>query len=80
MNRKGQAPLLLPRVLVVALCLVIFAAGLLIISTAALAQDNNTDYQQPDITIVNRTIMPANTTTVKANVTVIPLNNNTTIR
>ena len=77
MDRKRQVPLLpTTRVFVVALCLVIFAIGLLIISTTALAQDNSTGDQQPEITIVDRTIVPANTTTVKANVTVIPINNN----
>ena len=77
MDRKRQVPLLpTTRVFVVALCLVIFAIGLLIISTTALAQDNSTGDQQPEITIVDRTIVPANMTTVKANVTVIPINNN----
>jgi hypothetical protein len=60
-------------VLIIALCLVTFAVGVLIINAAALAQDNSSGDQQPDITIVNRTIIPANTTTVKANVTVIPI-------
>ena len=72
MNR--QAPLLPPRVLLVALCLVSFAVGLLIITTTALGQDNGTN-DQSEVTIVDRTIVPANTTTVKANVTVIPINN-----
>jgi hypothetical protein len=72
MNR--QAPLLPPRVLLVALCLVSFAVGLLIITTTALGQDNSTN-DQSEVTIVDRTIVPANTTTVKANVTVIPINN-----
>ena len=77
MDRKRQVPLLpTTHVFVVALCLVIFAIGLLIISTTALAQDNSTGDQRPEITIVDRTIVPANTTTVKANVTVIPINNN----
>jgi hypothetical protein len=76
MNLKWQTPFLPNRVLVVALCLVTFAVGLLIISTTALAQDNSTGNQQSEITIVDRTIVPANTTTVKANVTVIPITNN----
>jgi hypothetical protein len=76
MDRKRQAPLLPTRVLVIALCLVTFAIGLLIISTTALAQDNSTGDQRPEITIVDRTIVPANTTTVKTNVTVIPITNN----
>ncbi|MDQ4012231.1 MAG: hypothetical protein M3146_00725 [Thermoproteota archaeon] len=73
-----QAPLFLPRVLVVALCLVAFAVGLLIITTTALAQDNSTG-DQSEVTIVDRTIVPANTTTVKANVTVMPINNNSVV-
>ena len=73
-----QAPLFPPRVLVVALCLVSFAVGLLIITTTALAQDNGTG-DQSEVTVVDRTIVPANTTTVKANVTVIPINNNSVV-
>jgi hypothetical protein len=68
MDRKRQAPLLPTRVLVIALCLVTFAIGLLIISTTALAQDNSTG-DQSEITVVDRTIVPANSTTAKANVT-----------
>lgn len=56
MDRKRQAPLLPTRVLVIALCLITFAIGLLIISTTALAQDNSTGDQQSEITIVDRTI------------------------
>jgi signal transduction histidine kinase len=74
-----QVSFLQVRVLVVALCLVTFVVGLLIISTTASAQDNSTD-NQSEITIVERTIVPANTTTIKANVTVIPINNNTAAR
>lgn len=73
-----QVSFLQVRVLVVALCLVTFVVGL-IISTTASAQDNSTD-NQSEITIVDRTIVPANTTTIKANVTVIPINNNTAAR
>jgi hypothetical protein len=73
-----QAPLVPPRVLVVALCLVSFAVGPLIITTTALAQDDSTG-DQSEVTIVDRTIVPANTTTVKANVTVIPINNNSVV-
>ncbi len=73
-----RAPLFPPRVLVVALCLVSFAVGLLIITTTALAQDNSTG-EQSEVTIVDRTIVPANTNTVKANVTVIPINNNSVV-
>ena len=50
------------------------SSNLLIISTTASAQDNSTD-NQSEITIVDRTIVPANTTTIKADVTVIPINN-----
>ena len=71
-----QIPFLQVRVLVVVLCLETFVVGLLIISTTASAQDNSTD-KQSEITIVDRTIVPANTTTITANVTVIPINNNT---
>jgi hypothetical protein len=71
-----QVPFLQVRVLVVALCLETFVVGLLIISTTASAQDDSTD-KQSEITIVDRTIVPANTTTITANVTVIPINNNT---
>ena len=74
-----QVSFLQVRVLVVALCLVTFVVGLLIISTTASAQDNSTD-NQSEITIVDRTIVPANTTTIKANVTVIPINKNTAAR
>jgi hypothetical protein len=74
-----QVSFLQVRVLVVALCLVTLVVGLLIISTTASAQDNSTD-NQSEITIVDRTIVPANTTTIKANVTVIPINNNTAAR
>lgn len=74
-----QVKFLQVRVLVVALCLVTFVVGLLIISTTASAQDNSTD-NQSEITIVDRTIVPTNTTTIKANVTVIPINNNTPAR
>jgi hypothetical protein len=74
-----QVSFLQVRVLVVALCLVTFVVGLLIISTTASAQDNSTD-NQSEITIVDRTIVLANTTTIKANVTVIPINNNTAAR
>jgi hypothetical protein len=74
-----QVPFLQVRVLVVALYLVTFVVGLLIISTTASAQDNSTD-NQSEITIVDRIIVPSNTTTIKANVTVIPINNNTAAR
>jgi hypothetical protein len=74
-----QVSFLQARVLVVAICLVTLVVGLLIISTTASAQDNSAG-NQSEITIVDRTIVPANTTTIKANVTVIPLNNNTAAR
>jgi hypothetical protein len=53
MDQKGHAALLPSRVLVIALCLVTFAVGLLIIGTA-LAQDNSTGDQQAEVTIVDR--------------------------
>lgn len=71
-----QIPFLQVRVLVVVLCLETFVVGLLIISTTASAQDNSTN-NQSEITIEDRIIVPANTTTITANVTVIPINNNT---
>jgi signal transduction histidine kinase len=74
-----QVSFLQARVLVVAICLVTLVVGLLIISTTASAQDNSAG-NQSEITIVDRTIVPANTTTIKANVTVIPLNNSTAAR
>jgi hypothetical protein len=77
MNRERQAPLLPTRVLVVALCLAAFAIGLLILSTMALAQDSSAGDPQSEITIIDKKIVPANYTTVKANVTVIPITNNT---
>lgn len=53
--------------------------GLLFISTTALAQNSSTDDIQSEIIEVDRKIVPANSSTVKANVTVIPLTNITGI-
>ncbi len=50
--------------------------GLLFISMIALAQNSSTGDTQSEITLVDRKIVPANSTTVKANVTIIPLNIN----
>ena len=72
-----QVPFLQARVLVVALCLVTFTVSLLIISTTALAQDSSAGDPQSEIIIIDKKIVPANYTTVKANVTVIPITNNT---
>lgn len=47
--------------------------GLLFISTTALAQNSSTGDIQSEITAVDRNIVPANSSTVKANVTIIPL-------
>jgi hypothetical protein len=77
MNREGQAPLLPTRVLVVALCLAAFAIALFIISTTALAQNSSAGDLQSENTIIDKKIIPANYTTVKTNVTVIPITNNT---
>ena len=77
MNREKHAPLLPTRVLVVALCLAAFAIGLFIISTTALAQKSSAGDLQSENTIIDKKIIPANYTTVKANVTVIPITNNT---
>jgi hypothetical protein len=80
MSRKGQELISPTMVLVVVLCSA-FHVDLLIISTAVFAQSTNTSGlnnhttsasdQQSEITIVDKTIVPANKTTVKANVTVI---------
>lgn len=79
-------------VLIAGVIAAILAAGgnvdLLIISTAVFAQDINTSDlnnqsttsasdEQSEITIADKTIVPANKTTVKANVTVISATNNT---
>ena len=86
MSRKGQELISPTMVLVVVLCSA-FHVDLLIISTAVFAQGTNTSGlnnqttsasdQQSEITIVDKTIVPANKTTVKANVTVISPTNNT---
>ena len=47
--------------------------GLLFISATALAQNSSTGDIQSEITAVDRKIVPANSSTVKANVTIIPL-------
>jgi hypothetical protein len=62
--------------LVVSLYLATFVIGLLV-NTAALAQNSSADSSQSEITVIDRKIAPANLTTVKANVTVVPLTNNT---
>jgi hypothetical protein len=63
--------------LVVSLYLATFVIGLLVFNTAALAQNSSADSSQSEITVIDRKIAPANLTTVKANVTVVPLTNNT---
>ncbi|MDW0315314.1 MAG: hypothetical protein QN716_08070, partial [Nitrososphaeraceae archaeon] len=80
MSRKGQELISPAMVIVVVLCSE-FHVDLLNISTAVFAQGTNTSGlnnqsttsasdQQSEITIVDKTIVPANKTTVKANVTV----------
>jgi hypothetical protein len=86
MSKKGQELISPTMVLVVVLCSA-FHVDLLISSTAVFAQGTNTSGlnnhttsasdQQSEITIVDKTIVPANKTTVKANVTVISPTNNT---
>ena len=86
MSRKGQELISPAMVIVVVLCSE-FHVDLLNISTAVFAQGTNTSGlnnqsttsasdQQSEITIVDKTIVPANKTTVKANVTVIFATNN----
>ena len=86
MSRKGQELISPAMVIVVVLCSE-FHVDLLNISTAVFAQGTNTSGlnnqsttsasdQQSEI-IVDKTIVPANKTTVKANVTVISPTNNT---
>jgi hypothetical protein len=87
MSRKGQELISPAMVIVVVLCSE-FHVDLLNISTAVFAQGTNTSGlnnqsttsasdQQSEITIVDKTIVPAYKTTVKANVTVIFATNNT---
>ena len=87
MSRKGQELISPAMVIVVVLCSE-FHVDLLNISTAVFAQGTNTSGlnnqsttsasdQQSEITILDKTIVPANKTTVKANVTVIFATNNT---
>ena len=87
MSRKGQELISPAMVIVVVLCSE-FHVDLLNISIAVFAQGTNTSGlnnqsttsasdQQSEITIVDKTIVPANKTTVKANVTVIFATNNT---
>ena len=87
MSREGQELISPTMVLVVVLCSA-FHIDLLIVSTAVFAQGTTTSGlnnqsttsasdQQSEITIVDKTIVPANKTTVKANVTVIFATNNT---
>jgi hypothetical protein len=68
-------------VLAILLCIAAFVVGLLVISNTTLAQDTNTggvnnqnitsaSNQQSEFTVVDKTVVPANQTTVKANVIV----------
>jgi hypothetical protein len=67
------------RKLVVSLSPIACVTGLLFISTTALAQNSSTGDIQSEITAVDRKIIPANSSTVKANVTIMPLTNITGI-
>ena len=67
------------RTLVISLSSIARITGLLFISTTALAQNSSTGDIQSEITAVDRKIVPANSSTVKANVTIIPLTNITGI-
>jgi hypothetical protein len=86
MSRKGQKLISPTTVLVVVLSSAFYVD--LIIITAVFAQGTSTSGldnqsttgasdQQSEITLVDKTIVPANKTTVKANVTVIFATNNT---
>ena len=65
------------RRLVASLSPIACITGLLFISISitALAQNSSTGDIQSEITAVDRKIVPANSSTVKANVTIIPLTN-----
>ena len=74
-ERGVNPPLFYIRMLIVSLSLVAYVTCLLFISTTALAQNSSTGDIQSEITVVDRKIVPANSSTVKANVTIIPLTN-----
>jgi hypothetical protein len=81
-NVKGErvkTSLVSIRKLVASLSPIACITGLLFINTTALAQNSSTDDIQSEIIEVDRKIVPANSSTVKANVTVIPLTNITGI-
>jgi hypothetical protein len=67
------------RRLVESLSLIVCITGLLFINTTAVAQNSSTGDIQSEITVVERKIVPADSSTVKANVTIIPLTNVTGI-
>jgi hypothetical protein len=67
------------QILAIGISIATMAIAPSLVDNLASAQDNSTD-NQSEITIVDRIIVPANTTTIKANVTVIPINNNTAAR
>ena len=69
------------RRLVASLSPIACITGLLFISISitALAQNSSTGDIQSEITAVDRKIVPANSSIVKANVTIIPLTNVTRI-
>jgi hypothetical protein len=74
-ERGVNTPLFYIRMLIVSLSLVACVICLLFISTTALAQNSSTGDIPSEITVVDRKIVPANSSTVKVNVTIIPLTN-----
>ncbi len=78
-SERFKTSLVSIRRLVASLSPIACIAGLLFISTTALAQNSSTGDIQSEITVVDRKIVPANSSTVKANVTIIPLTNVTRI-
>jgi hypothetical protein len=78
-REKVKTSLASIRRLVASLSPIACITGLLFISTTTLAQNSSTDDMQSEITAVDRKIVPANSSTVKANVTIIPLTNVTGI-
>jgi hypothetical protein len=78
-GERVKTPLFSIRTLVASLSPIACVTGLLFIGTTALAQNSSTGDLQSEITVLDREIVPANSSTVKANVTIIPLTNITGI-
>ncbi|HEY3524726.1 MAG TPA: hypothetical protein VGK47_00910 [Nitrososphaeraceae archaeon] len=78
-REKVNTSLVSIRTLVISLSSIACITGLLFISTTALAQNSSTGDILSEITAVERKIVPANSSTVKANVTILPLTNVTGI-